>query len=115
MVSAPVGVGQDDGRVDRVVALTEHRRGDVELLVHDGLGRKGSAVDIGCHVQHGDAPQGALGGRGQGARCHADDATGSGRPRTPGRSGLCPTCKIMKTLQETDNRGRPYVPYASVP
>ena len=105
-----LGVGQDGRGVDRVVSLAEHRRGDVELLIHDGLGRQGSTVDNRCHVQHGDAPQGALGGRGQGARCHADDATGSDRPRTPGRSGLCPSCKIMKTLQETDNRGRQMSP-----
>ncbi len=92
-------VGEDDGRVDRVVALTEHRRGDVELLVDDGLGREGAAVDVGCHVQHGDASQRALGSRGQGARCHADDATGSGGARIPGPPG-------QSNLQDRENSAR---------
>ena len=45
VVLGAVGVGEHDGGVDGVVAFAEHRRGDGELLVDDGLGGPGAAVD----------------------------------------------------------------------
>jgi hypothetical protein len=108
------GVGEDHGRVDRVVPLPEHRRGDVELLLDDGLGRERAAVDVGCHVQHGDASQRALGSMGEGARCHAHDATGSGRARIPGRSARSNPQDHESSATSRQSRGL-HVPYASVP
>ena len=44
LVVDAVGVGEHGGRVDRVMALTEHLGRDDELLVLDGLRRPRAAV-----------------------------------------------------------------------
>ncbi len=48
------GIGQHDGGIDRVVALSEDLRADGDRFTHRGLGRVGAALDHRGHLDHRD-------------------------------------------------------------
>ena len=77
-VLGAVGVGEHDGGVDGVVALAEHGGRDVELLVDDGLGGAGAAVDGRPDVEDGDAADRVLGGTGLRGCSHGSNLPGPG-------------------------------------
>jgi hypothetical protein len=59
---AAVGIGEDDGRVHRVVALAEHLGADRDELPDDRLGGVGAALDDRFDLRHRDAAEAASDG-----------------------------------------------------